>query len=170
MLRSPLAALTVALALNASAQTNVAHVNTGLVLEALPASGVADSLLRQFQDSLAMGFRSLEEQFVRRMQVAQNPDSIANMTQRQQQALQVELQSLQEQAGTYQELSAQQFERRRVQYLQPLVDKVSAAIEAYAKTNDINLVLDTSVGGVLVFADETKDITEAVRDLVLKTE
>jgi len=155
---------------SAQGQTKVAHVNTGIVLEALPESALADSLLAQYQDSLAMGFQLLEQEFVSRLQVVQNADSMANKTVKQQQALQQELQQLQQEAGVYQEEAARMFEQRRVVYLQPLVDRVRLAIEAYAKTNDINLVLDTAVGGTLVYADDTKEITEAIIELISKTQ
>lgn len=170
MIRSILLGCCIMLTSLLSAQTSVAHVNTGIVLEALPGSAVADSLLRQYQDSLAMGFKALEQEFAGKLAIAQDPAQVENMTVKQQEALQRELQELQQQAGIFQEQAASMFEARRVTYLQPLVDKVRLAIEAYAKTNNIDLVLDTSVGGVMVYADETKDITEAVKALVLKTQ
>ena len=129
-----------------------AHLNTGLILEALPESAEADSLLRVFQDSLQQGFAALEAEFGEKLAYLQNNQ--ADITPKQSQELQTELQQLQQSVQTYQQEGARLFEARRDRYITPLVVRVQA--------NGYNVVFDVSVPGALVFARESEDITIAV--------
>ena len=145
---------------NLFAQTKVGHVNTGLVLEAMPEAAVADSLMRLYQDSLASGFNLLEVEFQEKYKNLS--DSVQLITPKVRQLREQELQGLQQQIQVYQQESARMFEYRRGQYLQPLVAKVQTTIDAYAKTNGYSLVLDTSVPGALLYVSEADDLTEMI--------
>ena len=136
------------------------HLNSGLILEALPASADADSLLRQYQDSLKGGLAALEQEFTDKLTYLQ--DNQADITPKQSRELQAELQELQQTVGVYQQEGARMFEARRERYLSPIVDRIQDAIEAYAKTNGYTVVFDVSIPGALVFAREGDDITEEV--------
>ncbi len=160
MLRHLIFCLSLGLPVLASAQTVAAHVNTGLVLESLAETAVADSMLRQYQDSLTLGFQLLEREFEEKYTYLEK--NREELSPKQAQALQQELQEMQQEAGVYQQESARMFEQRRGAYLQPIVDRVNDAISAYAKTNGINIVFDVAIGGVVVFADEDMDITDEV--------
>lgn len=140
--------------------TKTAHLNTGLILESLPESAVADSMLRQYQDSLRTGLEAIEDEFATKLQYLQ--DNQDDITPKQSQELQTELQGLQQSVQTYQQAATQQFEVRRDEYLNPIVQRVQAAIEAHAQAEGYTLVFDVSVPGALVFARDGDDITEAV--------
>jgi len=146
----------------ASAQTVSAHVNTGLVLESMPGTAVADSLLRQYQDSLALGFEAIQNEFNEKFVAFRDEEAASNRTPKQSQALQEELQMIQQQVQVYQQESARMFEIRRGTYLNPLFTRVEETIAAYAKTNGIDVVFDMAVGNVMLFAKDEKDITEDV--------
>lgn len=137
-----------------------AHLNSGVILESLPASADADSLLRRYQDSLRTGLTALEQEFTEKLTYLQ--ENQADITPKQSRELQTELQGLQESVTVYQQEAARMFEARRELYLSPIVDRVQAAIEAYAKTNGYTIVFDVSVPGAMVFAQESSDITEEV--------
>jgi len=142
------------------AQSKVGHVNTGLVLEAMPETAVADSLMRLYQDSLAFGFKSLETEFQQKYQNL--TDSVQLITPKTRQMREQELQGLQQQIQVYQQEGARMFEYRRGQYLQPLVEKVQNRIDTYAKANGYNMILDTSIPGVLLYVRESDDLTEMI--------
>jgi len=141
-------------------QNKVGHVNTGLVLESMPEAGVADSLMRLYQDSLATGFGILEQEFEQKYKHLS--DSVQLITPKIRQLREQELQALQQQLQTYQQESQRMFQYRRGQYLQPLVTKVQAAIDAYAKANSYTMILDTSIPGALLYVRETDDLTDAI--------
>lgn len=141
-------------------QTKVGHVNTGLVLEAMPEAAVADSLIRLYQDSLATGYETLELEFQQKYKNLS--DSVQLITPKTRQLREQDLQSLQQQLQTYQQESQRMFEYRRAQYLQPLVMKVQTLIDSYAKANGFTLILDTSVPGTLLYARETDDLTDEI--------
>lgn len=149
--------LVAAAAACALAQDKIGHVNTGLVLESLPETAAADSMLQLYQDSLATGGKALQDSFTTKLTYLQsNQDDI---TPKRAQALEAELVELQQQMQTFQQLAAQNFEFRRGQYLQPIVIRVKDAVEAYAKTNGYNLILDASLPQTLLFAEDTSDLT-----------
>jgi len=142
------------------AQTKVGHVNTGLVLEAMPETAVADSLMGLYQDSLALGYQGLETEFQQKYKNLS--DSIQLITPNTRQLREQELQALQQQLQVYQQESARMFEYRRGQYLQPLVEKVQNRIDTYAKSNGYNMILDTSIPGVLLYVRESDDLTKLI--------
>jgi len=142
------------------AQTKVGHVNTGLVLEAMPEAAVADSLMRLYQDSLANGYEALELEF--QTKYKNLTDSVQLITPKTRQLREQELQALQQQLQVYQQESSRMFEYRRGQYLQPLVVKVQAVINAHAKENGYALILDTSVPGALLYVSEAEDLTDTI--------
>ena len=137
-----------------------AHLNSGLIMEAMPGTAAADSLLRQYQDSLQAGLLAMEADFNRRFKNLQ--DSVDYLTPRQSQARQQELQVIQQQVQVYQQEAARMFEVRRARYLQPLVDRVSAAITSYAQANGYSIVFDVAVPNAVLFAEEGEDITQAI--------
>ena len=146
----------------ATAQQKIGHVNTGLVLEALPETAAADSLLRLYQDSLTAGGEALQREFETKYLALVNDTLAADRTPKQSQALQQELQELQQQIQTFQQEAARMFEQRRGGYISPIVQRVSDAIEAYAKTNGYHLILDSSIPQALLFVDEEQDLTPAI--------
>jgi outer membrane protein len=142
------------------AQTKVGHVNTGLVLESMPEAAVADSLMRLYQDSLETTFKALEANFEQKYKNL--ADSVQLVTPKTRQLREQELQGLQQGLQAFQQESARMFETRRSQYLTPLVLKVQASIDSYAKANNYSLILDTSVPGALLYVNEAEDLTEAI--------
>ena len=160
LLLSLLACATALASTSASAQTRVGHVNTGLILESLPETAVADSLLQLYQDSLTAGGQTMQDTFLSKLTYLQ--ENQENLTPRKAQELQTELQEMQQEIQTFQQLAAQNFEYRRGQYLQPIVTRVRDAVAAYAKTNGYNLILDASLPQSLLFANAESDLTPAI--------
>ena len=145
----------------AAAQTKIGHVNTGLILESLPETAAADSAMLLYRDSLRAGLQGLEAEFQTKLDSAEAQQQ--NLTPKQLQTIQQELQELQQQIQVYQQESARMFEERRGRYIQPLVARLQTAVERYAKANGYNLVLDASLPGVLLFAEESVDLTEEIQ-------
>ena len=146
----------------AAAQQKIGHVNTGLVLEALPETAAADSLLQVYQDSLSAGGQALQTAFEAKYRELLSDSLAAERTPKQTQALQQELQEMQQEMQTFQQVAAQAFEQRRGQYLTPIVTRVADAIKAYAKANGYSLVVDASVPQALLFVDEENDLTPVI--------
>jgi len=55
-----------------------------------------------------------------------------------------------------------ELENKRKELFDPILKKVNDAIQAIAKEKSLNYVFDTSTG-ILLFADEALDVTEAVK-------
>ena len=157
MKKATLACLLCLSAALAFGQGKIGHVNTGLVLESLPETAVADSMLRLYQDSLAAGGKVMQDTFVAKLTYLQENEG--DITPRRAQELQAELQELQQQMQVFQQEAARMFDVRRGQYLQPIVNRLSDAVRAYAKTNGYALILDSSVPQSLLFANEDNDLT-----------
>lgn len=152
--------LTCLLCLSASAafsQGKFGHVNTGLVFEALPESAAADSMLRLYQDSLRSGMAALQEEYSTMLKIAQ--DSVADMTPKQIETKQQLLTELGQQMQVFEQESARMFEQRRGQYLTPIVQRLQAAITAFAKTNGYTMIFDSSIPQALLFAEDSVDLT-----------
>ena len=145
----------------AFAQLKYGHVNTGIVLESLPETAAADSLLRLYQDSLQFGFAALETEF--REKVSALETDYPELTPIRARERQQELGELQAQMQAYQQEAARMFELRRGQYLTPIVDRVMGAIRAFAKTNGYTIVFDSSLPQAMLYVDDAQDLTPEVQ-------
>ena len=148
-----------------SAEMKIGHVNTGILFESLPGAAIADSLLQLYQDSLRNGLGALEQRYAEKLNYAQT--NAQNLTPKQAQQIEVELKELEREAQVYQQEASRNFEVRRGQYLTPLADKVKSSVDEYAKANGYSLILDSSLPNTLLFAEEAKDLTAEVLQLLL---
>ncbi|HNE30253.1 MAG TPA: OmpH family outer membrane protein, partial [Saprospiraceae bacterium] len=62
----------------------------------------------------------------------------------------------------FEEDAQQKVAAKRDELLQPILDKIDAAVKAVAKENGYLMIFDTSSGAML-FAADTEDVTELVK-------
>lgn len=163
------AALMLLLAIgSAEAQTQkpikIGVVDVETIVKELPEAQDADRQLKdlgkKFQDSLEMMQKNLEEKYLayEKQKGMMTPD--------QQRASEEELQKLQMSAMQYREMkfgANGELNQRRIQFLDPLREKVQNAIKKIAGVESMGLVLDKSSATVL-FAEDKMDITYRVLD------
>jgi outer membrane protein len=149
-----------AVSAQAAAPQKFAYVNSQAILAAAPGAAEAQA---QFQKDVE-GLRS---------QVAALGDSLNQMQQAFQreepglspQAKESRLASIREKTQEYEQRVAalnQQAEQRQVELMQPIMDRVRAALDELREEMGYAFIFDIANGGMIVAADKNLDVTDKV--------
>ena len=141
----------------------VGHVNTGLLLEAMPEVKAADTQLESLQKKLMSEGETMVKAFQKEYQETVAEVNSGSMTPKQQQDKQQVLQQKQQQIQAFEVKVQEDILKEREKLLKPILDKVDAAIQAVGKEGGYLFIFDTSVPNVILFAEEPLDLTEEVR-------
>jgi outer membrane protein len=140
------------------------YLNSAFIVMELPETRVADSLLQQFQDSLVQigeeQAKQLQEEYAQYVQDAQ----AGLLTRKEMEAKEQKLQAGQEELQEFEEVTVRKIQAKQKEMYEPILQRVQAAIEAVGKENGYQFIFDVSSGNTLLYADETMDVTELVRE------
>ncbi len=156
------ALLFVAGAFTAQAQ-KFGYVNSESLLAGMDDMKAAESDLVGYRDQQQKLFQTKVEAFQAEYAELQRKNEAGEMTPKQLQEAQVRLQTKQEELGGEEQKISEALQKRRQEKIQPIFDKVNQAIEAVAKEDQLTYVFDGSTGGVILYADESSDITTKVK-------
>lgn len=120
----------------------VASMNYEEVLSMMPESKKATSELDAYAKSKEAEIKKMSDSFEAEVQKAQA--DAAKMTDAQRQAKGAELQKTQQNIQQMQMTAQQDLSKRRESLLQPIVNKLNAAIEKAAKANGYDFIVDSS--------------------------
>ena len=146
---------------------NFGYMNSALFVSELPEIKSANSALEALQKSKATVIQNM---------IKQLQDKATALEQKKQQgtispkAFETQMKNLQGEETKIQKLqesSGKELEAKRAELVDPVITKVNDAIQAIAKEKSLSYVFDTSTG-ILLFADEALDITEAVKAKLAK--
>lgn len=159
--------LLLALALFATAAVAEAqkfgYVNSQELLAELDEVKAAESDLVGFRDQQQKLLETKVQAFQTQLQELEQQNAEGLLTPKQIQEKQVEMQTKQQELQEMEASIQQKLVERREEKFQPIFDKVNAAIETVAQANDYQYVFDAAAGGVIVYADESMNITELVK-------
>jgi outer membrane protein len=141
----------------------VGHLNSAQILSEMPEVLAADAELETLQKQLVAQAQrkveALQRDYQELMQREQQGDLSPRRMQEEQMKLREKEMELQQEDQKIQETLM----RKREELLNPIIDRVQNAIEAVARENNFDYVLDTSAGTVLYF-DESMNIGQLVRE------
>lgn len=150
--------------LYASAQVKIGYTNTDYIISQMPEAKQIDSEVRgyekQLSNKLQLQAQGLQQEYQKFQQEAQNmTEEARNSRARELEEMRNDLQQGQVEA----EASLQ---RKQVELLQPIFDKIQGAIDKVATDNGYTYVLSSDAGNmpILLHAPEKDNIS----DLVLK--
>jgi outer membrane protein len=142
-------------------QTKIAYVNTQAIIDTLPAKDTAEfalaSLAKQYDESirnLQMEIQGKQKEYEAKMKGGASPAQL--------ELLQKSYERLVQEYQMTEQTANQEIQARRAQLLQPIVEKVRAAIGRVAKLKGYDAVIDNSAGMVVWTADDKNEITAAV--------
>lgn len=138
------------------------HTNLGNLLELLPETKQAEAALKTYADSLSKVAAEKEEAFMKLYASIQEKYNKGELTPLQTQEAQNDLAKKQQELQAFEKNAQDMGARRRDELLDPILDKILAAIQAVAKEGGYSLIFDTSSGAML-HADEKDDVTQLVR-------
>ena len=153
-----LAALLLAPALT-FAQTKIGHVNTQKVLELMPDVKAANVQLDTINKTYQAQMKALLDEYQKQQQdlndpTKKYPDAVLDK-QKAFKALQDRIQAFRDDANS-------DIQKKQDEMMAPIRKKISEAIGAVAKENKVDLILDSSQQGVVLYAADSDDMTDAV--------
>ena len=156
------AALVVAGALSLQAQ-KFGYVNSEALLSEMAEMKAAETDLVAFRDQKQKLFQTKIESFQAEVQKFQEDQQAGNLTPKQIQEKTAALEAKQQTLAQEEQTIGQDIQKRRQEKIQPIFDKVNKAIEAVAQEDALTYVFDGTNGGVILYADESTDITGKVK-------
>ncbi len=147
---------------SAQAQSfKAAFVNTETIIKELPeaqaASKSIDDVGQKIRDTLQLMQREFEERVMnyRKQESMMTAEARAKEEE--------SINSLRTRFLQYQEAKTAEVQAMRESFLKPIREKVQAAIDAIAKEEKLNMVLD-KVAGIVLYSEDKADITYKVLD------
>jgi outer membrane protein len=150
-----------AVALTTITAQNFGYVKTDELLTKLPEVKTVDSELQQLQKVLAAKRDAMLKDLQTRYQDLQSKEQQGLITRKQLEEQTAVLQQDEEALRTFEEEMAQKYDAKKTELLQPILEKINDKIKEVAKEGSFTYIFDWG-SGVLLYADETKDVTAKV--------
>jgi outer membrane protein len=153
------------LATVSNAQTaKFGYVDSGSLLEAMPKVKEAESNLEALNKQLQAKGQKMMEDFQLKYQDLERKVQAGDITPKDQETQAALLEEERNKIVAFDQDMQKQLTEKRESLLTPILDEVRNAIQAVAKENGYTYVFDGSPGvGVLLYADETTNITPLVK-------
>ena len=136
------------------------YLNSAALLQEMPEVKEAEANLETLQKQLQAKGQKMVEDF---------QNKYSDLESRQQEIapkdLEVEVQKLREEEaniGKYEQDMQRQLVEKREALLQPILDRVNAAIKEFAEAEGYTYIFDSS-SGVLLYADDSTDVTDKIK-------
>jgi outer membrane protein len=140
----------------------LAHVNSGLVMTALPDAKAAETKLASYKQQLENRYKAMMQEYQGKIADFQQKESL--MTDVVKQSKVEEIKEMEARIQKFEVSSQESIQDKNEELYQVIVKKVKDAIVAVAKEGAYTYVFDYSdLGGSIIYADNSKDITAKVK-------
>lgn len=136
------------------------YVNTAAILNEMPELKQAEANLKSYQTQLQKKGQSMLEDLQQEYQVVQQKVQEGELSPKQQESEAARLKEKETELSKYEQEMMQKIQEKRTTELQPIYDKLNAAIEAVAKENGFQFIFDESV---LLYKEESQDVSDMVK-------
>ena len=143
-----------------NAQSKIAHVDTGALVEAMPEMKAAQSQLEKLQKTYDAEIKSMMKEW--EAKVKQYDGESASQTEEVNLKRVEEVQGMQKNIGDYRNQALEDLRKKEVDLLQPILEKAKAAIPKVARAPGFQYVMDSSPGNGLILFDG-KDLLADVK-------
>ena len=146
----------------ASAQTvKIAHVNTTEVMNAMPDKAKAEKSLENYYNELQEQLKVMYNEYTSKLQDYQsNAETMSNLVK---QSKEKELVDLESRITAFQANAENEFEAKRAELLQPLLEKIQNAINSVGKEKGYTYILDVATGTTVYIGSDAVDVTKDVK-------
>lgn len=146
-----------------NAQSKVAHVDTGALVEAMPEMKAAQSQLEKLQKTYDAEIKSMMKEW--EAKVKQYDGESATQTEEVNLKRVEEVQGMQKNIGDYRNQALDDLRKKEVDLLQPILEKAKAAIQKVARAQGFQYVIDSSPGNGLILHDGTDLLADVKKEL-----
>ena len=153
------ALLLIAATTTASAQ-KFGYVNSAAILAEMADMKAAESNLEGLQKQLQKKGQAMVETFQTDVAAFQKSVSDGNLTPKAQQEQTAKLEARQQEIGAFEQSMMADIQKKRSELLEPIYEKVNAAIKAVAEAEGYQFIFDQQV---LLYGQETSDVSASVK-------
>ena len=145
-----------------SAQTlKIAHVNTSEIMNDMPDRPKAEKDLETYYNELQEQLRVMYAEYSSKLQDYQNnAETMSNLVK---QSKEKELVDLESRISAFQANAENEFDAKRAELLQPLLEKIQNAINAVGKEKGYTYLIDLATGTAVYVGTDAIDITKDVK-------
>ena len=138
------------------------YVNSGAILSEMAEVKQMQSNLEGFKTQLEKKAQTMLTSFQEKQRSAAQKEEAGQLSPIERETLLKELQTKEQEIMKYQGESQQKLLEKEQELLAPILERVNTAINDVAKTDGLQFVFDSSTG-VILYADDTTDITSKVK-------
>tara|TARA_A100000164_G_C21912965_1_gene776642 strand:+ start:136 stop:633 length:498 start_codon:yes stop_codon:yes gene_type:complete len=146
--------------INSYSQGKFGHINTQEIMQLMPETKNITEELQKFQKSLESQIQSMEMELQQNLQEYQ--DNLATYSDLVKQDKEAELQSIQQRMQTFAQDAQQAINKKEMELLTPLKEKVLKAITDVATEGNYTYIFDKNLSGIL-YANESENIIDKVK-------
>ncbi|MBR3699619.1 MAG: OmpH family outer membrane protein [Bacteroidales bacterium] len=145
-----------------SAQTlKIAHVNTSEIMNDMPDRPKAEKDLETYYNELQEQLKVMYAEYSSKLQDYQNnAETMSNLVK---QSKEKELVDLESRISAFQANAENEFDAKRAELLQPLLEKIQNAINAVGKEKGYTYIIDLATGTAVYVGTDAIDITKDVK-------
>ncbi len=143
-----------------NAQSKIAHIDTGALVEAMPDYKAAQSQLEKIQKTYDTEFRAMAKEYDTKLKQYDAEASSKTVEENQKRA--EEVQAMQDNIQSYRQQAAQDLQKKQEDIFKPILEKARAAIQKVARAQGYQYVLDSTTGSGVILADG-KDLLPDVK-------
>jgi outer membrane protein len=136
------------------------HIDSGALIQMMPATKQADSTLKRFGESLDSQLKGMTAEYQNKLQNYQSkvdslPDAIRATKEK-------ELTDLGQRIQDFQQTAQESIQKKKEEIYGPILKRAEDAIKEIAKEKSYSYIFDTSLGSV-IFAQESDNIMPLVK-------
>lgn len=146
----------------ANAQSKLGHVNSASILTKYPDMQRAQANLQAYQKQLKNKMDGMVKSYQATYQDAVQKQQAGQLSPAQGEEIGKKLQQEEQAIAKFEASIGQKLEAKRTELIQPIFDKVNAAIKQVALEKGYSYVFDTSVG-TLLYAKDSDDVSALVK-------
>ncbi|MBR9921836.1 MAG: OmpH family outer membrane protein [Bacteroidetes bacterium] len=139
------------------------YTNSAALLVEMPETSSADAQLKQLQESLTKEIQAKETAFNAEVQKYIEQGNSGMLTPVQMQELEADLQAQQLELQQMSQDAQVKIQQKRDELYSPILEKVQKAIDEVGAANGYDIIFDVAALNVILFADESDDVTELVK-------
>ena len=148
------------------AQARIGIVNSQQIFDIMPEKAAAEAQLKTLSDRYHSEYLLLQEEFDKKYADYQTVAADATMPETIKERRVQELQESDKKMRKFERRAADDIAASRTVLLQPITDKIQAAIHQAGQQGNFDLVLDTAVTPVAYTGPATIDITPMVKNIL----
>ena len=148
---------------SAAAELKIGYIRSDYIFNKYKPYMDAQKELEEFQKKEMVKMQKMDEELKAEYEEAQSQEML--MTEEIKRSKQQELMKKQEELNRYYENLVKEdgiIPKKQTELFQPILDKINKVIQRVAKEDEYDFVLDTMIGGPILYANETLDISDRI--------